>query len=278
MRGELDWIVMKALEKDRNRRYETANAFAADIERYLHDEPVAACPPSAWYRLKKFAHRKKLALMTAGLALCFILLLGGCVGWVVRDRGARREQTATDIDVALREAQRLQDQQKWAEALAVVKQAQALLNSGGGDEELRQRLRERAADLDLLIRLEDSRLSWAAVKGNTLNYREADTAFARAFQEHGIDVETLAPAEAGPLLRRGRSESSWRRRWTHGPTCSEFKESRPGGIVSRRLGLSIPIPSAIRSERLLSAATARRWRTWPAPIWRPTCPRRHSFC
>ena len=47
MRGELDWIVMKALEKDRNRRYETANGFAADVQRYLADEPVQACPPSA---------------------------------------------------------------------------------------------------------------------------------------------------------------------------------------------------------------------------------------
>ena len=47
VRGELDWIVMKALEKDRNRRYETANALAADIQRYLDDEPVDACPPSA---------------------------------------------------------------------------------------------------------------------------------------------------------------------------------------------------------------------------------------
>ena len=53
MRGELDWIVMKALEKDRNRRYETANGFAADVQRYLNDEPVQACPPSAWYRFRK---------------------------------------------------------------------------------------------------------------------------------------------------------------------------------------------------------------------------------
>src|SRR5262249_38346112 len=50
LRGDLDWIVMKALEKDRDRRYETASAFAADIQRYLADEPVLACPPSAWYR------------------------------------------------------------------------------------------------------------------------------------------------------------------------------------------------------------------------------------
>ena len=59
MRGELDWIVMKALEKDRNRRYETANGLAADIQRYLDDEPVQACPPSAMYRFRKFARRQQ---------------------------------------------------------------------------------------------------------------------------------------------------------------------------------------------------------------------------
>ena len=59
MRGELDWIVMKALEKDRDRRYETANGFAGDMQRYLDDEPVEACPPSAWYRLRKFARRNR---------------------------------------------------------------------------------------------------------------------------------------------------------------------------------------------------------------------------
>src|SRR5262249_12150312 len=53
VRGELDWIVMKALEKDRSRRYETANSFALDVQCYLADEPVLACPPSAWYRFRK---------------------------------------------------------------------------------------------------------------------------------------------------------------------------------------------------------------------------------
>jgi serine/threonine protein kinase len=64
VRGELDWIVMKALEKDRNRRYETANSFAMDVQRYLADEPVQACPPSAWYRFRKFTQRNKAPLMT----------------------------------------------------------------------------------------------------------------------------------------------------------------------------------------------------------------------
>ena len=67
VRGELDWIVMKALEKDRNRRYETANGFALDVERYLADEPVLACPPSAWYRLRKLARQNRAVLATASV-------------------------------------------------------------------------------------------------------------------------------------------------------------------------------------------------------------------
>src|SRR5262249_32317422 len=62
VRGELDWIVMKALEKDRSRRYETANSFAMDVQRYLADEPVLACPPSSGYRLRKFVRRNKRTL------------------------------------------------------------------------------------------------------------------------------------------------------------------------------------------------------------------------
>src|SRR6185503_4656397 len=57
--GDLDWIVMKALEKDRSRRYETANGLAVDVRRYLVDEPVLACPPTAGYRLRKFMRRNK---------------------------------------------------------------------------------------------------------------------------------------------------------------------------------------------------------------------------
>jgi serine/threonine protein kinase/gas vesicle protein len=78
VRGELDWIVMKALEKDRNRRYETANELALDIERFLHNELVQACPPSAWYRLYKFGRRNRGTVLAACLLL--LALLGGIVG------------------------------------------------------------------------------------------------------------------------------------------------------------------------------------------------------
>ena len=72
VRGDLDWIVMKALEKDRARRYETANGLARDIQRYLADEPVEACPPIAAVRLRKFARKNRRVLATAG---AFVLLL-----------------------------------------------------------------------------------------------------------------------------------------------------------------------------------------------------------
>jgi eukaryotic-like serine/threonine-protein kinase len=77
LRGELDWIVMKALEKDRGRRYETANGLGRDIEHYLNGEPVEASPPSATYRARKFARRHRLLLATVAGFLA--LLFGGIV-------------------------------------------------------------------------------------------------------------------------------------------------------------------------------------------------------
>jgi serine/threonine protein kinase/tetratricopeptide (TPR) repeat protein len=102
VRGELDWIVMKCLEKDRTRRYETASGLAADVRRYLDDEPVAACPPSAWYRFGKLARRHRAALMTAALVLA-ALAVGTAVSTWQAIRATRAERgTAT----ALTEAQR----------------------------------------------------------------------------------------------------------------------------------------------------------------------------
>src|SRR5262249_40028197 len=88
VRGELDWIVMKALEKDRNRRYESASAFAADVQRYLADEPVQACPPSLWYRSRKFVHRHRLGVAT-GLAIVFLVSAGALFTWKYRAEQAR---------------------------------------------------------------------------------------------------------------------------------------------------------------------------------------------
>ena len=75
LHGELDWIVMKSLEKDRGRRYESASAFATDVQRYLDDEPVLAGPPSTMYKFHKFARKHRAALATA-VAIAASLILG----------------------------------------------------------------------------------------------------------------------------------------------------------------------------------------------------------
>jgi serine/threonine protein kinase/WD40 repeat protein len=120
VRGELDWIVMKCLEKDRNRRYETANGLARDLERYLRDEPVQAGPPSALYRLRKLARRNKRILASA--VLFFVLILAGVSGAIAygleqarlaEEQGAlaeERSQFADEQVAALEKLGKIQSQ------------------------------------------------------------------------------------------------------------------------------------------------------------------------
>jgi serine/threonine protein kinase/formylglycine-generating enzyme required for sulfatase activity len=91
IRGDLDWIVMKSLEKERSRRYETANGLARDLQRYLADEMVEARPPSASYRLRKFVRRNRSLVVAA--ALITLVLVGGIAGttWGMIRAAARAE-------------------------------------------------------------------------------------------------------------------------------------------------------------------------------------------
>ena len=143
MRGELDWIVMKALEKDRNRRYETANGLAADLRRYLDDEPVQACPPSAVYRFRKFARRNKTRLAMMGLIVLCLMLVGGGGGWLAGDRAARCARAAEVFDVALQEANALLQDGNDPAARAAAQRAAGLLAGVGGDAVLQRRLEAR---------------------------------------------------------------------------------------------------------------------------------------
>ena len=117
VRGELDWIVMKALEKDRNRRYETANSFAADVQRYLNDETVQACPPSAAYKLRKFVRRNKRTVLAASLVL--LALVVGIIGttWgMLRATDAEAVLASTNAEIKA-------EQRQTNEALGREKQA-----------------------------------------------------------------------------------------------------------------------------------------------------------
>jgi serine/threonine protein kinase/tetratricopeptide (TPR) repeat protein len=129
VRGELDWIVMKALEKDRNRRYETAGAFAADVQHYLDDEPVQACPPSAGYRFRKFARRKKMALAMAACVFLALAGIAGSVGWAARDRAASKEAGSRQAQEALTAARAFFGENRLELARQNLAEARALLGA-----------------------------------------------------------------------------------------------------------------------------------------------------
>jgi serine/threonine protein kinase/tetratricopeptide (TPR) repeat protein len=102
VRGDLDWITMKALEKDRTRRYETANSLARDIQRYLSDEPVEACPPGTGYRLKKLIRKHKRPVL-AGAAV-MLALAAGVVAVVTVQVRANRDLAAKNAELAHEQA------------------------------------------------------------------------------------------------------------------------------------------------------------------------------
>jgi serine/threonine protein kinase/Flp pilus assembly protein TadD len=131
VRGELDWIVMKTLEKDRNRRYESANGLAMDVQHYLHDEPVLACPPSFWYRFRKLARRNKRAFAAASAVVVVVLLT--VIALAVSNVLIRQEQARTkDEKERTEKAQKLaQDRAEEVQReLEGLKAANALLDRG----------------------------------------------------------------------------------------------------------------------------------------------------
>ena len=132
LRGELDWIVIKALDKDRSRRYETANGLALDLLRYLRDEPVQACPPSASYRFQKFARRYRAALTTVVL-VALALLAGTAVStW----QAIRAVQAREEADRARQKAV----QALYFADVQLAQQAQKAGNFAQADESLARHL------------------------------------------------------------------------------------------------------------------------------------------
>jgi len=135
VKGELDWIVMKALAKERDRRYETANGFAKDVERFLNQEPVNAGPPSAGYKLRKFVQRNKTPVAAATLVLLALVLgVAGTTWGLIAARRAAAAERAAKLDAehqrenALQAAGREAEQRERAEksrAEALAKEAEA---------------------------------------------------------------------------------------------------------------------------------------------------------
>ena len=140
LRGELDWIVMKAMEKDRSRRYETAVAMADDLERYLAGKAVAAGPVGGTYRLKKLARRYKAAIAVAAfVALSLAIAVAGItVGWV---RATRQERIAQEQRIEAQAQRAIADQQR-----AVAEQQRAAAMAGKTEAESQREKAQAVVD------------------------------------------------------------------------------------------------------------------------------------
>lgn len=131
MRGDLDWVVMKAIEKDRTRRYETASALAADVQRFLREEPVEARPPSKLYRFRKFVRRRKASITTATLVLAAMMFGTGISIWQAARAVAERNEKIQALDAAVQARDEAQEARLQVEQFADrLKEANILLTSG----------------------------------------------------------------------------------------------------------------------------------------------------
>jgi eukaryotic-like serine/threonine-protein kinase len=129
VRGDLDWIIMKALEKDRTRRYETANALAGDIERHLNHEPVVARPPGNLYRFRKLVRRNKLAVAAASAVLAALVVGLGLATWLFfRERAALK---TADRNASQAEKQAQRAEAEAARSRQVARFMQSMLNGVG---------------------------------------------------------------------------------------------------------------------------------------------------
>ena len=219
VRGELDWIVMKSLEKDRNRRYATASGLAQDIGNYLADEPVQACPPSAGYRLRKFARRNKTAVATVIVMALAALVAVASIGWAVRDRAAREEQLAQEkaarqakvsgqLELILDEVARLEKAEKWSEALVSARRAEPALAAGEAPPDVQKRVRQTMADLNLVQQLEEIRAQGGTIWVTDDAPRRAaqeDQQYAAAFRQAGINLDAMSASEAAQLITARQS-------------------------------------------------------------------------
>jgi len=185
LKGDLDWIVMKAMEKDRSRRYETANGLGMDVTRYLNNEPVVARPPSRRYRLQKLVRRNRAVFVSiAAVAATLVLGLGASTWLMFREREARHEAERGRASEALLRQQ--------AEARAAIGQAAALVgeNQFGAADQLMAKVTfpENGLGGEAVFRpLGD----WAAVQGRWQRAAEYFKLLVRVDQMETPDVATL---------------------------------------------------------------------------------------
>ncbi len=198
LRGEIDWIVMKTLEKDRTRRYDTANGLAADIKRFLDDDPVLACPPSKAYLFRKFAKRNKSVMTTAAILTAAILLGSGISVWqAVRASHEARRANAAERLAQLRYTQETQSRLQAEQSQQDAEQARQHAES---QQRIAERMEASASEnLDLALSALDDIYLTAVGEERLLAAASVD----KANPSHLADLHGGFSEKERDLLQRG---------------------------------------------------------------------------
>lgn len=216
IRGDLDWIVMKGLEKDRRRRYESPLNFARDVERALNDQPVEAGPPSFSYRLKKFTwrHRKKLALVAAGL---FLLIFIG--GWSAMNTKAwldRQNRESNQLSQAVFNAENLVElasrtssgnTEEWLAAQSAHQRVKDLMEGTIAKSEVQESAKAFFEKFDFAARNRqfardvENLLIDRATSMDLPSWTRMEAEFRAIFKKRGFDLDQMEPSAVGEKIR-----------------------------------------------------------------------------
>jgi hypothetical protein len=245
VRGELDWIVMKCLEKDRSRRYETVNGLARDVERYLKDEMVEARPPSAGYRLRKLVRRHKGPMLAASLV--FLALLGGIGGTTIGLIEAKRQERLA-LAAQQQEAERAEAEAKerrraeTAEAEALARKQQAETSAAEAQKQESEAKEKLALSTAVTEFLQNDLLGQAGSRAQADRKFEPDPnltireALDRAAAVVGAKFRNRPPRSRGKRSERGRDPAD---RFNDSRTVSpEVRESHSRRAISVPAGLA----------------------------------------
>jgi tetratricopeptide (TPR) repeat protein len=250
LHGDLDWIVIRALEKDRSRRYETANGLAMDVQRFLDNEPVVARPPSRIYRLQKLVRRNQTTFIAAAMvSLALIGGLGFATWFWHQEREARKQAVAAEQQALAAEQQQAKLRME-AEDRERITQAAFLISQGKIEEA--DQVVEKVSELEPSLEAESVLRSlgdWHALKGQWAQAAERFNLLLEADQKDNSWMITEDLLKAGPILiERGDMQNYERFRRA---AIARYAGTTNPVFAERTLKISLLLPGDAQLMKLL---------------------------
>ncbi len=263
LRGDLDWIVLKTLEKIAVRRYETVKGLAMDLRRHLDDEPVIASPPDPWYRARKLARRHRGAFAAAAAVLAALLLGLGATSWMfVKERHARQEQA-----VLREQAESLRQRESRLREQAIARETitRAAIAVNKGDFAVADSLLESVKNVSPELSFDSvsafrSVGEWHAMGGRWEKAAERFYALMEIDRLDTWEVVTLDYQSCGVVLAESGDVSHYRK-FCHAATArfSTLENGDAAGRILKTLLLLPPPPDLLESLRPLHDLTRQHW-------------------